>query len=171
MTAAAPTSVVGSPPPLFTTSIELGSGLFLTDRGWQVLPAWLFSLGGIHDPAKVLAVAPSDMYMAPVTHAGTSPAQLSVTVGVGGRRIIANFAGASSGTGPCTASYTLSVKESKQAVAVAVIPHPHGENGGTVVACTAEAHLRHATAELRAPLGARVVVDASTEGAVSATPA
>jgi hypothetical protein len=39
--------------------------------------------------------------------------------------MVANFVGAPAGTGPCTVSYTISVKESKQAVAVAVISHLH----------------------------------------------
>jgi hypothetical protein len=162
-----PNSVLGSPPPLSTTHVALGSGLFLTDRGWRLLPAWLFSLSGVQNPAKVLAVAPKDIYLAPVTQSGVSPAQLSVTVGPGGRRIVANFVGAAAGTGPCTASYTLAIKESRQAVAVAVISHPYRG----LQACSAVGYSRHATAELNTPLGARVVVDAKSDGAASATPA
>jgi hypothetical protein len=165
-------SVFGSPPPLSTTGVALGTGLFLTDRGWRTLPAWLFSLSGVQNPAKVLAVALSDIYSVQVTRDGESPAQLSVTVGSGGRRIVANITGAPSGTGPCTASYTLSVRESKQAVAIAVISHPHrGSSAAGNVACAAVGYTRHVTAELNAPLGSRVVVDAKTDGAASATPA
>ena len=164
-------SVVGSPPPLSITGVELGSGLFLTDRGWRVLPAWLFSLSGIQNPAKVFAVGPSAIYSAPVSRGGVSPAQMSVAVGAGGRQMVVNFVGAAAGTGPCTASYTLSLKESKQAVAVAVISHAHGGPLGKDVACSLVGCGRHVTAELDAPLGGRVVVDASSDGAVSATPA
>lgn len=154
-----------TPPRLSTTGVQLGSVRFLTDRGYRVLPAWLFSLSGVVNPAKVLAVRPSAIYYGPLTPDGTSPAQLSVTVGGGGRHIVANFGGAPAGTGPCTASYTLSIKESKHAVAVAVISHPHevGKSG-----CLLGGYFRHATAELKAPLGARVVVDAKSDGPAAA---
>jgi hypothetical protein len=167
-----PNDVLGTPPPLNTTGVVLGSGLFLTDRGWRVLPAWLFSLSGVQNPAKVLAVGPSAIYAAPVTHDGESLAQLSVTVGPGGRQIVANIVGAPSGTGPCTADYTLSVRESTQAVAIAVVPHPHrSARAEGLVVCSAVGYQRHVRAELRAPLGNRVVVDAMTDGAAAATPA
>jgi hypothetical protein len=130
-----------------------------------MLPAWLFSLSGVQNPAKVLAVRSSDIYSAPGARGSISPTQLSVTVSRGGRHIVANIVGAPAGTGPCTASYTLSIKESKQAVAVAVITHSHGSGK---VACSLVGNLRHATAELKAPLGARVVVDAKSEGAAAA---
>ncbi len=165
-----PTSVLGSPPPLSTTNVQFGSGSFLTDRGWRVLPAWEFSLAGVQNPAKVLAVAPAEIYSTPVTHAGYSSSEISVIVGKGGRRITANFVGAAGGSGPCTATYSLSVKESSHAVAIAVISHPY-EGAGAEVACASVGYPRHAAAELKAPLDGRVVVDAKTEDAASATPA
>jgi hypothetical protein len=42
--------------PLNTTAVQLGSGLYLTDRGYRTLPAWLFWLSGVQNPAVVLAV-------------------------------------------------------------------------------------------------------------------
>ncbi len=163
-----PTSgFVGDPPPLQTTGVQLGSGLFLTDRGWQLLPAWLFSFSGVQNPAKVLAVAPSAIYSAPVDRHGYSPSQLGVTLSRGGRRITANIAGWPPGTGPCTADYAISVKESKQAVAVGLITHFHAPSGRVV--CATVASLRHASALLTQPVGSRVVVDAATDGAGSAT--
>lgn len=164
--------VLGSPPPLSTTGVTLGSGLFLTDRGWRVLPAWLFSLSGVENPAKVLAVGPSDIYSAPVTRDGESLAQLSVTIEPGGRHIVANIVGSAAGTGPCTASYTLSIRESTQAVAIAVVPHPHGRaHGEGLVACSLVGYPRHVSAELTTPLGTRVVVDAGTDGAAATSAA
>jgi hypothetical protein len=79
---------------------------------------------------------------------------------------VANFGGAPPGTGPCTASYTLVLKESTHAVAVAVVAHSHGS--GTQ-GCLLVGFLRHADAELKAPLGRRVVVDAASNGPVAAT--
>lgn len=154
--------------PLGTTGVRLGSGLFMTDRGNREFPAWLFSISGVQNPAKVLAVGPSAIYSASITRNGVSPSTMSATVGGGGRKIVVNFAGAASGTGSCTASYTLSVEESKQAVAVVVTSHPHGS---PTAACAGVAYERHATAKLEAPLGARVVVDAATEGAMLVTAA
>ncbi len=163
-------NALGSPPPLGTTAVQLGSGLFLTDRGWRALPAWLFSLTGVDNPAKVLAVGPSAIYPAPAAGAGSAPAQLSVTAAPGRRHIVANFGGAPAGTGACTASYTLSIKESKQVVAVAVRAHPHRAPPGVGdVACALVAVPRHASGELKAPIGSRVVVDAASEAAVSVT--
>jgi hypothetical protein len=159
---------VGSPPPLGTTAVQLGSGLFLTDRGWRTVPAWLFSLTGVQNPAKVLAVEPSAIYPAPATAAGSAPAQLSVTASSGSRHIVANFFGAPAGTGVCTASYTLSIKESAHAVAVAVNSHPRRAPPGVGdVACALVAVPRHASGELKAPIGSRVAVDAASEAAVS----
>jgi hypothetical protein len=154
-------SVLGSPPPLRTTGVALGSGLFLTDRGWQVLPAWLFSLSGVQNPAKVLAVAPPDMYSAPVTHDGESATQLAVTVTPGTRRIVVHFAGAATGTGPCSANYTLSLKESRQALAIVVLVHPTSADA----VCAGVGNARHVAVVLPSPLGARVVVDATSDGA------
>jgi hypothetical protein len=161
------TNVLGTPPPLHATGAQLGTGLFLTDRGWKVLPAWLFSISGVQNPAKVLAVAPSAIYVAPSDRDGYSPAHLSVTVTQSGRRITANFGGAPAGSGPFTASYSLSVKESRNAVAVLVIAHDH-TGGKTSVACALNAVLRHAAAQLHRFLGSRVVVDAKSDGAISA---
>jgi len=162
---------VGSAPPLGTTAVRLGSGLFLTDRGWRTLPAWLFSFTGVENPAKVVAVGPSSIYPAPATSAATPPAQLSVTTTPGSRHIVANFAGAPTGTGACTASYTLSIKESPQAVAIAVNAHPHRAPPGVGdVACASVAVLRHASAELKAPIGPRVVVDTASEAASVTAP-
>jgi hypothetical protein len=159
-------NILGTSPPLETTGVQLGSGLFLTDRGWQVLPAWLFSFSGVQNPAKVLAVGPSEIYSVPVARDDVPPTQLSVTQSDGGRPIVANIIGAPAGTGPWTASYTLSIKESKQAVAVVVVSHSHACGK---VARSLVGYPRHTAAELKAPLGARVVVDAKSERAVAAT--
>jgi hypothetical protein len=163
------TNSLGTPPPLATSGVQLGSGLFLTDRGWRVLPAWLYSLTGVQNPAKVLAVAASALYSAPITRGGMSPSQMSATVSPNGRQLVATFVGDAAGTGPCTAGYTLSFKESKQAVALLVIAHPHGAANGAAYTCTLVGYSRHATVGLKAPLGKRVVVDATSEGAMAVT--
>jgi hypothetical protein len=163
---------IGTPetPPLVTTGVQLGSGRFLTDRGYRDLPAWLFALSGVQNPAKVLAVGTASIFSALSTNGGVSPSEKSVTIGSDGRRMVVAFVGAAAGTGACTADYTLSVTESKQAVAVAVITHLHrAAHSAPDLACSAVGYPRHATAELKAPLGARVVVDAQTMGAMVVT--
>jgi hypothetical protein len=161
-----PSSVLGSPPPLAVTDVALGSGWFLTDRGPQLLPAWLFSLSGVQSPAKVLAVAPSRIYADPTFRSGNSPTQLAGMVDVGDRRLVVSFSGAPAGTGPCTERYTSDVKESNQALAIAIIPHV---NASGPQACALPASTRHLTIKLAAPLGSRVVVDANSDGAAEVT--
>jgi hypothetical protein len=161
-----PSSVVGSPSPLAVTGVALGSGWFLTDRGPQLLPAWLFSLSGVQSPAKVLAVAPSRVYAAPTFRSGNSPTQLAATVDLGDRRLVVSFPGAPAGNGPCTERYTSDVKESEQALAIAIIPHANASGSR---ACALPAYTRHLTIKLAAPLGSRVVVDAGSDGAAEVT--
>jgi hypothetical protein len=161
-----PSSVLGSPPPLTVTDVALGSGWFLTDRGPQLLPAWLFSLSGVQSPAKVLAVGPSRIYADPTFRSGNAPAQLAVTVGSGDRRLVVSFPGAPGGNGPCTERYTSDIKESKQALAIAIISHV---NASGPQACALPAYTRHLTIKLAAPLGSRVVVDANSDGAAEVT--
>jgi hypothetical protein len=56
-------SVAAKGPPvtsrLTVTGVRLGTALFDTDRGPRQLPAWLFGLAGVRDPAGVLARARS----------------------------------------------------------------------------------------------------------------
>lgn len=166
------TNTIGTPPPLSITGVQLGTGEFLTDRGYRTLPAWLFSLSGVQHPAEVLAVAPSAIYSSPASRGGAAPAGVSATVSPGSRHIVFSFLGTRAATGPCGASYTIALKESKQAIAVAVISHGYkGQyvKNGAIVLCTDVGYTRYAAAELAAPVGARVLVDADSEGAASVT--
>jgi hypothetical protein len=60
-----------SPPvstaPLVITAVVLGTAAFSTDRGTIKLPAWLFSLAGMQNPAAVLAMSPSAQFASPIT--------------------------------------------------------------------------------------------------------
>jgi hypothetical protein len=114
-----------------------------------------------------LAVAPSRIFSDPTFRSGNSPTQLAVTVDAGDRRLVVRFPGAPGGKGPCTERYTSDVKESKQALAIAIIPHA---NDSGPQACALPAYTRHLTIKLAAPLGSRVVVDADSDGAAEATP-
>ena len=156
-----------SPSSLTVTTVTLGSGEFDTDRGSRRLPAWLFRFDGVQNPAEVLAVSPSEIFAAPTPRHATETSVGAATLGPDGRTLTVTFAGAPTGHGPCTASYTMSVGSSVTAVAVEVHAHPHASH----VACLAEARADHLSAELAGPLGNRVVVDAPSLNAVPVTPA
>jgi hypothetical protein len=152
----------GHPAPLVISGVSLGTGSFNTDRGTQVLPAWMFTFDGVTNPAAVLAVAASSRFPLPATS--------SVAPGVGastatGRTLDISFVGAAAGAGPCTADYALDARESKTAVAVSIRQTRYGD--GTEVVCAAVGYQRHVRLRLTAPLRNRVLVDAATKGPVA----
>lgn len=141
------------------TAVSLGSRSFMTDRGDQSLPAWLFTLAGVDGPAGVLAVAPSAQWSPPgLPHPDSGAALVNGgTIGSDRRTLTAWFTGGPAGTGPCTASYDLRLTESATAVVVTLVEHYHS-SAGTV--CDLVGHERNASAILSRPLGARAVLDA-----------
>jgi len=153
-------SAAAEGPPVTTrlavTGVRLGTAVFDTDRGPQRLPAWLFGLAGVRDPAGVLAIAASRIFPPPGRPAGAHPFVTSARLGRDGRTLTVKFAGAPAGTGPCTASYNLDQAASRTAVAVAVQEH---ERDRTAV-CSAVGYARQVTVTLAAPLGGRALVDA-----------
>jgi hypothetical protein len=151
---------------LRVTTVRLGTGVFLTDRGLRRLPAWLFGFVGIHGPAAVLAVAPAQIFSPPIPTGGRPPVVDGAFLHPGRRALTVRFTGAPAGHGPCTASYSLRVATSATAVAISVTEHPHGSAN---VACPAIGYRRQVTTMLPAPLGARVAVDAVSRTAVPVT--
>ncbi|MGE5287498.1 MAG: hypothetical protein ACM3ML_09900 [Micromonosporaceae bacterium] len=164
--AATPAKGAPAVAPLTVTAVRIGTGVFQTDRGPRRLPAWLFGFRGIQDPAAVLAVAPVRVFSPPGHWAGALPFITRARLSPDGRTLTVEFAGAASGTGPCTADYHLRLADSRTAVAVVVQEHAHGCNGP----CPAVAYRRDVTTVLSAPLGARVLVDAVSGTAVTVTP-
>lgn len=152
---------------LRVTTVRLGAGVFVTDRGPRRLPAWLFGFAGVRGPAAVLAAAPRGIFTPPIPAGGRPPFVDWAYLRPGGRALTVRFIGAAAGRGPCTASYSVQVASSATAVALAVQEHPHGRGN---IACLAVGHLRQVTARLSAPLGARVVVDGASRTAVAVTP-
>jgi hypothetical protein len=156
---------------LVVTSVTLGTSVFQTDRGQKTLPAWLFSFQNVQNPAQVLAVSPSRIFTPPqsiVPDAVTesSPPVESATVAPGRRTLTIEVAGAPEGTGPCEATYSLSVGTSRSAVAVLVNAVTHYKAD---IGCLLQASAIHLTTKLANPLGNRVVVDADSEAAVPVT--
>jgi hypothetical protein len=144
------------------TGVRLGTRAFDTDRGARRLPAWLFSFAGVQSPAAVLAVSPVWVYTPPGKPPRTRPVVDGAMLGAGGRTLTVDFTGLAAGTGPCTAGYSLRFAQSRTAVAVSVIEHDHPESDS----CSSVGYVRHATAVLPAPLGARVLVDAASGTAI-----
>lgn len=162
-------AATGPPVPtrLTVTGVHLGTAVFGTDRGQRRLPAWLFGLAGVHDPVGVLAVAASHIFAPTGRPANGRPFVDDARLARGGRTLTVRFTGAASGTGPCTASYSVTQATSRTAVAVAVKEHAHGGS----VACAAVGYTRQVTVALAAPLGGRVLVDAASGVAVTVLPA
>jgi hypothetical protein len=153
---------------LQVVAVQLGTGFFQTDRGVRPQPAWLFALRGVQDPAEVLAVSPAAFF---TPHgAGNRPQVVGpATLASNGRTLTVSFPGAPAGTGPCDASYTMDIAESRTAVAVVVHALPHRDRASGAVACALPAYGRQLTTVLSRPLGQRVVVDAASAAAVRVT--
>jgi hypothetical protein len=161
---APPTAAHGTPPtsssptPLTITGVHLGVGTFLTNRGTLILPAWLFSLSGVQNPAGVLALGRSALFFPPKPW-GHGTMGVSATVSTNGRRVLLTFVGAPNGKGPCGATYSAAVAESKHAVAVDVIPHTTRGKRTAPVMCFDVGYSRHVRVNLAKPLGGRVIVN------------
>jgi hypothetical protein len=155
--------------PLLVTSVTLGTGVFATDRGRRTLPAWLFAFRGVVNPAQVLAVSPRRVFTPPpripvqAQVVESSPMVGSATLAPNHRTLTVGFAGAPEGTGPCEATYSLSVGASRTAVALVVhaVTHSRADAG-----CLLQASFSQLATTLAAPLGPRVVVDADSSTAV-----
>jgi hypothetical protein len=150
---------------LTVTSVRLGTGVFATDRGIRQLPAWLFGFAGVPDPAAVLAVAPARIFAPPAGLATSGAPDMSARLAPDRRTLTIRLVGAAPGTGPCTASYSVRQASSPAAVAVAVHEHAHGG----AVACAAMGYPRQVKVVLPAPLGGRVLVDATSGAAIPVT--
>jgi hypothetical protein len=146
------------------TRVQLGAWKFATDRGDRTLPAWLFWFGWTNDsaavlaynPAAVLAVAPPRQWFPAGAPIGSEPSfDISVSVGTDDRTMTVHFTGAKSDVGPCGVRYEVQLAESSAAVVLTFLKYPNS----TTATCTLEGYARQVSARLRAPLGARVVVD------------
>jgi hypothetical protein len=119
------------------------------------------------DPAAVLAVAQSAIFSPPVGRHVRFEANTvgAAMVSGNGHTLTVEFGGEPSGRGPCTASYTLNLAQSRTAVAIAVSGVLHDPDA----LCALPGHTRTITTTLATPLGNRVVVDADSSNAVPVT--
>jgi hypothetical protein len=164
-------STAGQGPPatidLDVTSVQLGTAVFETDRGYRPLPAWLFAFGGVQDPAAVLAVSRAAIFSAPSLPTDGSLAGLGARLSSDGRTLTVTFGGAPSGIGPCDLEYRLVTAASKTGVALEVNARQAHPNRASV--CALPASVSHIVTVLSAPLGNRVVIDAANGAAVPVT--
>jgi hypothetical protein len=84
---------------LRVTTVQPGTGVFLTDRGLRRLPAWLFGFAGVRGPAAVLAVAPAQIFRPPVPAGRRPPVVDWAFLGSGGRVLTVRFTGAGRAAG------------------------------------------------------------------------
>lgn len=140
---------------LQVTKVQLGTATFQTDRGPRRLPAWLVRFAGVPSPAMVAATR---IYNPPGIATTATPAIRSASVGPDNRTLTITFG---AGHNLC-GRYTLTVVESRTAVAVAVV----GLRGRTDV-CAAT---RHEVTRLARPLDGRVLVDGLTGDPIAVFP-
>jgi hypothetical protein len=142
---------------LTITDTRLGKATFETDRGDQPMPAWMFTIAGADMPVAVLAVAPEAQWFPSGLAAGRGGESYwaGTVVGRDHRTLTVSFVGAQFESGPCGVKYELKLTESPTAVMVTRISYP---NDATAI-CTLMGFVRNASAVLKAPLGARVLVD------------
>jgi hypothetical protein len=151
-----------SPPPLRITKVELGTAAFLTDRGQQSLPAWLFHSPDALEPLGWVALGPEAFWS---LEKALQPAfgGSENTVKADGLRLSISMPAPPP---PCPGTpirrYVPERIESTGAVAVGVREEETGSVApGKAGECVSDLMMRYSLYEftLAAPLGNRVVVD------------
>jgi hypothetical protein len=148
---------------LTITDVRLGKDTFETDRDSQPMPAWLFTVSGADGPVAVLAVAQEAQWFPSGLVPGRGGEQYwaGAVVAKDHLTLTVSLIGAPA-DGPCGVQYDVELTEFRTAVMVTRIDHPNDSVpavNGTPVACDLVGHLRKASAELRTPLGVRVLID------------
>jgi hypothetical protein len=143
-----------------------------TSRGIAKVPAWAFTLKGVSGPVVQAALAPGS-YVTPGSKGSPSDVRLAAlgkaftgagtaAVSADGRTLTLRLFG-----GPCDATWGGLATEADDAVVVGgweVDPNPN-------VPCAAIGISRTTTVRLSAPVGDRVIIDASTGQPVTPSPA
>lgn len=147
-----PAKETPSPPSvrLPITAARLTLGSFSTDRGLQTFPAWAFTVEGLKQPVRVLAVSGSRVFNPPVPWGGEN-----ATVTDRGRELRLSFVGGAAGDKPCDDSYTAGSVADSHAVAVWLTDHP--VNGAAI--CSTVGYPRTVLVHLARPLGPRALVE------------
>ncbi|WBB77329.1 hypothetical protein O7606_13575 [Micromonospora sp. WMMD882] len=147
--------------PLTVTGVQLGAAEIRTSRGLATVPAWLFTVDELAAPVARLAVAESAVDAVP---AGDGPSAPPVPELAAAQNVI-SIDGADLkwriGVGACDSGFEPLVAEFDDVVVI----------GGGVVrstgVCTDQLVLKPVEATLKAPLGARAILDVVTGSPVS----
>lgn len=142
-------SVCGGYTPFVISAVRWSMAGFPTDRGTMQLPAWVFDVPEVGAYIGYLGIDPSALWGGALSHEGRG-----AWVSPDGRTLEAQVA--NPGAGPCDFRYTAAAAESDSAVAVAVRQFTNPGAGG---ACPAILRPGYVTVALKAPLGARVLLD------------
>lgn len=137
--------------------VSLTGAKFGTDRGLQLLPAWQFSLAGVADSVRVLAVDQSRLWPAKQPESAWSTDQASIAAD--DQTVTYSFTGSPAGPSPCGVEYGGKATESHTAAVIsvgAVTPNPAGTSADQ--ACDSIGALRTVTVRLATPLGNRVLL-------------
>jgi hypothetical protein len=138
--------------PFVVTAVRWSAAEFSTDRGGVTMSAWLFDVPEADGHLGYPALDPSAYWTRqPVTSEG----QLGANVSADGRTLTIGVVGGRDQSGPCGADYTTSAAESRTAVAVAIKTIRHDLNA----VCDLVARMYSIEVHLKAPLGARVLLD------------
>ncbi len=137
---------------LAITRAHLASGSFTTDRGLRTLPVWAFTVQGVQQPVRVLALPGSRVFMPPVNWDGEN-----ATVSGNGHVVRVAFVGDAAGDKPCDSSYTVGNVSNSHAVAFWLIDHPVKTRGSVV--CLTIGYHRTVVIHLNRPLAGRVLVN------------
>jgi hypothetical protein len=158
--------------PLDVTAAKPATLAVGTSRGIAKVPAWAFTLKGVSGPV-IQAALPPGSYVTPGSNGSPSTARLdalgkaftgvlSAAVSAGGRTLNLRLFG-----GACDATWGGLETEADGAVVIGgweVDPHPN-------VPCAAIGVSLATTVRLPAPVGDRVIIDASTGQPVTPSPA
>ena len=155
--------------PLVVRTVHLGFATFSTDRGPRRFPAWQFTFKDVAQPASVLALTPSGLFIpAPLRQLGATGTGNSIEdsarTGRRGTPITIAFVGAPAGTGPCDARYAVSAVANRRAVAFTITTITTPSAAGAI--CASVGYPRTVTLHLAAPLGSRVLISSSDGGAI-----
>jgi hypothetical protein len=141
------------------TAATLGTAAIATSRGTATVPAWEFTIDGLAEPLVRVAVAPASITAVPSpVEPGPARTMPGLVPAVGLVAMSGSTITASLGIGACDTAPVGLVWESAEMVVL----------GGTVAppppdtVCTSNLVLAPVTVTTKAPVGARVVVDAMT---------
>ncbi|WP_327264597.1 hypothetical protein OG444_26950 [Streptomyces sp. NBC_01232] len=152
---------------LAVTAVRFGGTTVRTSRGPARVPAWLFTVEGYDTPLARIAVAPQEAVTPPIVPVDDPD---GTTARLFGHRSApeATTLRVSASHGSCDAGVAVDVLESAGTVVLAgrILS---GAPGPGVVACDAMLRVQTVQVALSRPVGGRIVVDATTGGALEQT--